>query len=437
MIARCALIVVLFVAGFFLASPFNFLDPTWGRDTGAMIAKSLGLGAKPAPRYDPDSAREFKPGAETSRGAAGAFLALVASRDALGIAFSLLALLGLARTFVRRETRWYGLLVLIPGLFFFLAAITVAAYHAQARHLNALYPLLATLAWPGALAVTASLPAAAAARPRRGPPAGGRGRRADAGRHGPQKYPDQSPGQPPGRLPLAAGEPPPGRAHPARRLRSAAQREPAGRRPARRRPARDAARPLHPAPGIADRSAPPLSAGGRLQPRRARPPVVAAAGEEQRRAARQRGRPRHGEPPDLPPAPTARGVPPRGGPLRRHQQLRAQPVLHRRRPRRALPLVRPLLPGARPDAAGPHLRSRELAGKGAGRLDLRPHPSRRRRGNSLYRRRWRLRARRTSWSRRTDFFSPADSSRRSPTPAHGPPRKWLQHRRCAKPYRPW
>jgi 4-amino-4-deoxy-L-arabinose transferase-like glycosyltransferase len=152
-IARCALVVVLFGAGFFLASPFNFLDPTWGRDTGAMIAKSLGLGAKPAPRYDPDSAREFKPGAETSRGAAGAFLALVASRDVLGIAFSLLALLGLAWTLVRRETRWYGLLVLIPSLFFFLAAITVAAYHAQARHLNAIYPLLATLAWPGALAM--------------------------------------------------------------------------------------------------------------------------------------------------------------------------------------------------------------------------------------------------------------------------------------------
>ncbi|MEO6192084.1 MAG: glycosyltransferase family 39 protein [Thermoanaerobaculia bacterium] len=153
-IARCALVLVLFGAGFFVASPFNFLDPTWGRDTGAMIAKNLGLSAKPAPRYDPDSAREFKPGAETSRGAAGAFLALVASRDVLGIAFSLLALLGLAATLVRRETRWYGLLVLIPSLFFFLAAITVAAYHAQARHLNALYPLLATLAWPGALAVT-------------------------------------------------------------------------------------------------------------------------------------------------------------------------------------------------------------------------------------------------------------------------------------------
>jgi hypothetical protein len=151
-VARCALIVVLFVSGFFLASPYNFLDPTWGRDTGATVARSLGLAAKPAASYDPDSGREFKPGAATTLGAAGAFLALVTSQEVLGIALSLLALLGLAATIVRRETRWYGLLVLIPSLFFFLAAITVAAYHAQSRHLNALYPLLATLAWPGALA---------------------------------------------------------------------------------------------------------------------------------------------------------------------------------------------------------------------------------------------------------------------------------------------
>ncbi len=90
--------------------------------------------------------------------AAGAFLALVASPSVLGIALSILAALGLGATLVRRETRWYFLLALISLLFFFLAAVTVAAYHAQPRHLNALYPLLATLAWPGALAVSAPVP---------------------------------------------------------------------------------------------------------------------------------------------------------------------------------------------------------------------------------------------------------------------------------------
>jgi len=153
--ARCALVVFLFVLGFFVTSPYNFLDPTWGRETWSHVAKTFGLahGEEAVQHYDPDSARQFTPGAETSRGAASAFLELLTSSEVLGIAFSLLAALGLAATFARRETRWYGLLVLIPSLFFFLAAITVAAYHAQPRHLNALYPLLATLAWPGALAV--------------------------------------------------------------------------------------------------------------------------------------------------------------------------------------------------------------------------------------------------------------------------------------------
>ncbi len=156
---RCALIVLLFGIGFFVTSPYNFLDPTWGRETGAVVARSLGIaGGKPAVRYEPDSGMELTPGTRaTALGAARAFLDLVASREVLGVALLLLTGLGLAATLVRRETRWYGLLVLIPSLFFFLAAITVAAYHAQPRHLNALYPLLAALAWPGALAAVRPL----------------------------------------------------------------------------------------------------------------------------------------------------------------------------------------------------------------------------------------------------------------------------------------
>ncbi|HEX3553987.1 MAG TPA: glycosyltransferase family 39 protein [Thermoanaerobaculia bacterium] len=158
---RGALIVLLFTAGFFLTSPFNFLDPTWARDTFGRVAGSLGLAHGTHGqdvRYEPDANLEIKPGAASLVGAAGAFFAMVGSGEALGIALSLLAAVGLAATLARRETRWYGLLVSIPCLFFFLAAITVAAYHAQARHLNALYPLLATLAWPGALAAARLAP---------------------------------------------------------------------------------------------------------------------------------------------------------------------------------------------------------------------------------------------------------------------------------------
>jgi hypothetical protein len=152
-LGRCVLVGILFLGGFLLSSPYNLLDPTWVRENTAAIEKSLGLAKEPVVRFEPDSRTEYKPGPRAWGGAAGHFFGVVMSRRALGIALTVLVVLGLAVTLVRRETRWYGLLVLIPGLFFFLAAITIAAYHTQPRHLNALYPLLATLVWPGAMAL--------------------------------------------------------------------------------------------------------------------------------------------------------------------------------------------------------------------------------------------------------------------------------------------
>ena len=149
-LGRCALVSLLFLGGFFLTSPYNLLDPTWVRENTSAIQKSLGLTEEPVVRFEPDSRIEYKPGPKAWGGAAGHFFGVVASRRALGIALTVLVALGLAVTLARRETRWYGLLVLIPCLFFFLAAITIAAYHTQPRHLNALYPLFATLVWPGA-----------------------------------------------------------------------------------------------------------------------------------------------------------------------------------------------------------------------------------------------------------------------------------------------
>lgn len=163
-LGRCLLVGILFLGGFLITSPYNLLDPTWVRDNKAAIEKSLGLAEEPVVHFEPDSRTEYKPGPQAWGGAAGHFFQVVASRRALGIALTALAALGLAVTLVRRETRWYGLLVLVPGLFFFLAAITIAAYHTQPRHLNALYPLLATLVWPGALTLvrTARVPEARA-----------------------------------------------------------------------------------------------------------------------------------------------------------------------------------------------------------------------------------------------------------------------------------
>jgi hypothetical protein len=145
-----ALVVALFTLGFFIASPYNFLDATWIRSNLEHLVQTF----HPHPQqvmFEPDARKEFKPGARAWGGAAAAFFRMMFSQKSMGLALSVLALLGLFAVLRRRETRWYGLLVLIPTAFFVLAAVTIAAYHAQPRHLNAVYPLLATLVWPGAL----------------------------------------------------------------------------------------------------------------------------------------------------------------------------------------------------------------------------------------------------------------------------------------------
>ncbi|HYH47188.1 MAG TPA: glycosyltransferase family 39 protein [Thermoanaerobaculia bacterium] len=160
-LGRAALLTVLFVGGFALTSPFNLLDPTWPTATWGMVEKALGIGASAGAereaRYDPDSKMEFEPGLQSVPGAAVHFFALLASPKALGPAFTLLAALGLGATLARRSTRWYGWVIAIPFLFFVLGAVTIAAYHAQPRHLNVVYALLATLVGPGAALLIRSL----------------------------------------------------------------------------------------------------------------------------------------------------------------------------------------------------------------------------------------------------------------------------------------
>lgn len=148
---RGALVPVLFLAGFFVTSPYNFLDPTWARQIFAQLEATF----FPQPEqvlFEPDSKVEFKPGTSEALGGASLdFLQVLTSQKGLSLPLTALALLGLGAALARRETRWFAVLVGLPFLAYFGAAITVAAYHVQPRHLNAVYPLLATLVWPGAL----------------------------------------------------------------------------------------------------------------------------------------------------------------------------------------------------------------------------------------------------------------------------------------------
>lgn len=157
---RCALVPALFVAGFFITSPYNFLDPTWARQSFSHVRSTF----FPEPEqvlFEADSKTAYKPGSSEALGGATLdFARVLTSKDGMSLPLTALALLGLGVAIARRETRWYAALVSIPILVYFAAAITVAAYHVQPRHLNAIYPLLATLTWPGALLLARFFPPA-------------------------------------------------------------------------------------------------------------------------------------------------------------------------------------------------------------------------------------------------------------------------------------
>lgn len=148
---RGALVPALFTAGFFVTSPYNFLDPTWPRQILAHLEKTF----LPEPEqvlFEADSKVEYKPGSpEALGGATLDFFQVLTSQKGMSLPLAALALLGLGAALARPETRWYAALVGLPVLVYFAASVTVAAYHVQPRHLNAVYPLLATLVWPGAL----------------------------------------------------------------------------------------------------------------------------------------------------------------------------------------------------------------------------------------------------------------------------------------------
>ncbi|HEX3130507.1 MAG TPA: glycosyltransferase family 39 protein [Thermoanaerobaculia bacterium] len=148
---RAVLVPAVFIVGFFATSPYNFLDPAWMRANVQQLKHTF----FPEPGqvlFEPDSKVEYKPGTSQALGGATLdFLNVLTAQKGLGVPLTVLAVIGLGAALIHRETRWYAALVAIPILIYFLAAITVAAFHVQPRHLNAIYPLLATLVWPGAL----------------------------------------------------------------------------------------------------------------------------------------------------------------------------------------------------------------------------------------------------------------------------------------------
>jgi hypothetical protein len=146
-LARVGLVAAVFVGAFFLSSPYNFLDPTWGRNVIAKVGAFISPEA--TERFDPDEQVVYTPGTSAVPGAATHFLGKVVSPQAFGLPFAVLALLGLALTLSMKRTRLQALVIAMPIPVFMLVAVTVSAYHTNARHLNALYPYLCVFVYPG------------------------------------------------------------------------------------------------------------------------------------------------------------------------------------------------------------------------------------------------------------------------------------------------
>jgi hypothetical protein len=137
---RSILLAVLFGTGFFVTSPYHVLDPT---------ARSFVLNPQGAEQFAEDQG-SLGPEPRPWYGPVTHFLGTLVTLDSLGLPLALLAALGFAAVWLNPRTRAYGVLVGVPLAGFVGAAVTIAAYHAEPRHLNAIYPLLATLVWPGA-----------------------------------------------------------------------------------------------------------------------------------------------------------------------------------------------------------------------------------------------------------------------------------------------
>ena len=150
-IGRIALVPLLFGLGFFIVSPYHFLDPTWG----AKIGRSIRAYVDPAAQiiaYDPDSEATYKTGPSSLFGAIAHFARKCVMPNAVGIVPTLLMLLGAAIALWKRATRRMALVPLTAVATFVMFAVTLSAFHANARHLTAILPLLCLFAFPlGAL----------------------------------------------------------------------------------------------------------------------------------------------------------------------------------------------------------------------------------------------------------------------------------------------
>lgn len=148
------LLLAAFAVATFAATPYTFLDPAFRSELALRISSFL---AGDLPAYDPDNDVAFTYGAGAIPGALGHVLSLAMDPVVFGPLLLPLAGLGAFAVLRRRGGDGLGWLLFVPVLGFLVLAVTIHAYHPSPRHYTAILPLLACLAWFGALALAAPL----------------------------------------------------------------------------------------------------------------------------------------------------------------------------------------------------------------------------------------------------------------------------------------
>lgn len=143
-----------FSLAFFAGSPFTFIDPTF-RESVLGMAETFAR--NDVQEWNPDSEVSWTYGIGAVPAATLFFLRQLVAGDALGWPFAVLALAGIVGTLAQRRRRGAALVVLGPVLVFASLATTLWAFHVDARHLNAVVPLLLPFLYPGARLLTGSL----------------------------------------------------------------------------------------------------------------------------------------------------------------------------------------------------------------------------------------------------------------------------------------
>ncbi len=154
--ARIGVAALTFLLAFFVVSPYNFLDPTWGQETFGRLLKVTGIEAA-TPEYEIDRGIEFTSGPGNVIGALTHLLAVLAKPTALSLPLCLAAMLGWVELWLRRAYRNLAL-VSTWLIGFALLAAALAPYHVDYRHLAAVYPALLALAAGGIRGLVTRLP---------------------------------------------------------------------------------------------------------------------------------------------------------------------------------------------------------------------------------------------------------------------------------------